>query len=392
MRPAEHDHNKLRLLKAVRRTPSISRIELAAALGLTKGTVTELSAALLRRGVIVEEEAAPGGRGRPRTGLHIAAGAAHALGLFPMFDGTVLVEIIDMTGERIASHRATIGGLGEVGSLAGRLADAVEDAIACAPIARDTLRHVGIVLPGQVDRRAGILHWLPAGGVHDPVAIGPLVEARIGIPVTLDNRATVVARAEHWFGHPGAGDLDNFTLIALLEMGMGGARYADGALQTGYNGMNSEYAHAKVAFDGGRACFCGGTGCLAAYASVAGIVAGLAGQGAANERTIPALFEEAVVQAQAGDAAAKAAFDTAGRALGSAVAGHVNADDPGRVVIATASPDLPALLAPAFEVTLAAQILPALRARTRIAIRPIAPNSLWQGAASLALEQLYRMS
>lgn len=382
----EHDASQVRLLKHVRRAGAISRVELVEASGLSKGTVTELTADLVRRGVLAETPGVAPARGRPRIDLRIVADAAYAAALIPLGDGVVSLDVIDLNGDRVYSERGDLGDPG-IDSLADRAATVIEDAIGRSGVPRHLLRHAAVVLPAQVDRHRGVVHWMPQHGWHEPQAIGPRVAERLGLPVTVDNRASVVARAEHWFGK---GDIaDDFSCIALLERGMGAARYRGGLLQTGAHGMNSEFAHVKVAFEGGRPCFCGGSGCLAAYASVMGILRHARGADA----SLPAAsFDDLVSLARAGEAGAAVLFETAGRALGTAVAGHINENDPGRVLIVVAAAALPELIGPAFHSALAGQTLPTLLPRTGVEFRSIAEEDYWKGAASLALEELYRHS
>jgi predicted NBD/HSP70 family sugar kinase len=382
--PIEQDASRVRLLKHVRRAGAISRVELVEATGLSKGTVTELTAELVRKGVLAELPGVASARGRPRIDLRIVAGAAYAIALIPLSDGQVSLDVIDLNGERVYSEFGDFADSG-LDRLADRAAEVIDAAIGRSGVARSLLRHAAVVLPAQVDRHRGVVHWMPQHGWHEPQAIGPRVAARLGFPVTVDNRASVVARAEHWFGK---GDIaDDFSCIALLERGMGAARYRGGLLQTGTHGMNSEFAHVKVAFEAGRPCFCGGTGCLAAYASVMGILRHAQGEGAALGDV---QFGDLVERARAGEAAAAALFETAGRALGTAVAGHINESDPGRVLIVASAAPLPDLIGPAFRAALAQQTLRTLLPRTSVEFRTIAEEDYWKGAASLALEELYR--
>lgn len=384
----ENDDSTLVLMKHIRRAGMISRVALAQATGLTKGTVTELVARLADQGLLNERVSAPGGRGRPRVDLKIVADAGFAVGLSLSGDDTLSADIIDMNGDRLFSRQHVIESL-NVHSFARHAVDAIEGAIVQSGIDRAHFRHAAIILPGQIDRKNGVVLWLPHSGAHAPVPIAiPITEA-LGFPVTIDNRATVVARAEHWFGQ--GERLDDFSCIALLERGMGGARYRNGQLQTGFNGSNSEIAHVKITFENGRPCFCGASGCLGAYASVGGITRQRATDIGQSEAGFSAQdFATLVADARSGDADAQALFDTAGRALGTAVASHVNDTDPGRVLIVAAKPDLPLLIQTTFHAALREHMLRPLFERTEVEIRTIAETDFWKGAASLALEQLYR--
>nr|WP_251007947.1 ROK family transcriptional regulator [Sphingobium sp. BHU LFT2] len=385
------DYSKLRALKLIRREGALSRVQLAERLDFNRATVTELAAELVRRGLLVEERSAASGRGRPRTHLSIDAGAGYAISLFPLMDGRATVDIIDLKGARIHSHEVTTGPLDDMAALPHLMVDAFEAMLAERVVPRELVRHAAIILPGLVNHRDGIAHWLPSSRVRHDLPLAALVADRIGIPVSLDNRAAAIARAEHWFGTETEGQLDDFTLVALLEVGMNASRYAGGRMQVGYNGMNSEFSHVKVAFEGGRPCYCGSSGCLTTYASVSGIASEFARIGNLSPSSaagLQQLFDEAVRLADATDV--QGLFDTAGKALGTAVSNHVNENDPGRVVITCARSDLLRLIAEPFRRAVDSRILSPIRARTRIDLRLLEEDDYRKGTAALALEGLYR--
>lgn len=383
------DLTRLRLLKLIRRQSGISRTELADRAGLTKSTVTAIVGEMIEAGLIEENVVPAVGRGRPRISLSIAKDRAHALAVFPLPDGTASIDIVNLQGERLFSSTSALGDLTDLVSLPARLTSCIEAAVAASKLDRTSIGGVGVVIPGHVDRHEGVIHWLPPAAPHVPMPLGGKLSKLLGLPVTLENRASILARAEHWFGEDGG--QDDFTLIALMELGMGAARYAGGTLQSGFHGMNSEFGHVKVAFEGGRACHCGGTGCLVTYASAIGIVTstGLAGDLPRDAAAFSASFDRTVEDALRGKTAAVAAFDLAGKALGTAIASHVNEQDPGRVVVQTLHPHHGVLMEPALRKAVSSQILPSLLERTSIRLQPVDEDDIWKGSASLALERIY---
>jgi len=65
MRISDYEWNRLQVLKAIRRSEPVARTDLVKMTGLAGGTITQLTADFVRRGVIMEEKAAPGAPGRP---------------------------------------------------------------------------------------------------------------------------------------------------------------------------------------------------------------------------------------------------------------------------------------------------------------------------------------
>ena len=65
MRISDYELNRLQVLKAIRRSEPVARTDLVKLTGLAGGTITQLTADFVRRGVVIEEKAATGGMGRP---------------------------------------------------------------------------------------------------------------------------------------------------------------------------------------------------------------------------------------------------------------------------------------------------------------------------------------
>lgn len=391
MRLTDQTFNRLKALRTLRREGAISRVELAHRTGLAKGTMTTLADELISKGLLTEDPPLHTSRGRPRINLRIRADAAYAVSLFPLAgDDMASVDIVDMHGNQLYNYVGAFSRLMPAEELPEAIARLVEQCLEGAPLLRPAVKVAAIIIPGQIDQRRGVVHWLPDVGPEAPLPLKEVLEPMIGIPVVVENRATVVARAEHWFGPSETSD--NFSLFALMEWGMSGARYQNGTLQSGYNGMNSEMSHIKIAFEGGRSCFCGGTGCLASYATATAVVLMLAerrGQAAPAEPHSEELFAEAVSSARKGDQAALAVFATAGRALGMAIAGHVNEHDPGRVILSSTRGDFLELIRPAFQATCEREMLPALRRQTVVETIEFARDLAWRGAAAVAIEEVF---
>jgi predicted NBD/HSP70 family sugar kinase len=121
---------------------------------------------------------------------------------------------------------------------------------------------VGIGVPGVVDTRRGTVSHAVNLGMGDPdLPLGGLLEARLGVPVVVENDLSVATLgAAHVLG---AGDD-----VALLALGTGMAAglLLDGRLRRGFRGGAGEIGH-LTHVPGGRPCRCGQLGCFESYAS-----------------------------------------------------------------------------------------------------------------------------
>lgn len=251
---------------------------------------------------------------------------------------------------------------------------------------------IGLGIPGPVEVAAGRVGE-PAHHVPELAgrALGPELAARFDLPVYLDNDVNALALAE-WRWGLGRGVR---SLVALaVGTGIGAGIVLEGRLVRGAAGFGGELGHVPIDFDG-RACWCGGRGCLVVYASGRGIAEAAqarvaAGEGAALLRaaggdphaiTAPLVFAAAAE----GDATAAAVIEEACRALGAMIATVVNGLNPEVVVVTGGvAGSLAALEARILKAAAEYAFAQALAA-TRIAIAPGDKRLTTRGAAALVL-------
>lgn len=224
-----------------------------------------------------------------------------------------------------------------------RDSEAIEDAIADL-VRRLASRHpieaVGVGAAGYVDRDRARVLFAP-NLAWRAVDLKVELEARVDLPVVVENDANAAAWGEFRFG---AGhDVDDLLLVTV-GTGVGGGLVLDGALYRGAFGVGAEIGHLRVVPDG-IVCGCGHHGCLEQYASGSALVRE-ARQMAANG--VPAaapLVDRAgghidhidgpmiTEAARAGDAFALGRLEELGRWLGAGVASLVTVLDPAVVAI-----------------------------------------------------------
>jgi glucokinase len=186
---------------------------------------------------------------------------------------------------------------------------------------------VGVGSAGQVDGERGVIvttgDSLPG---FSGLALCREVAALVGLPVSLENDVSAAALAE---ARLGAGRGARGMLMIMAGTGIGGAMILEGKIYRGVRGLGGEFGHMPLMAYGGRRCPCGRRGCVEAYAAGRAIVATYGAATGAGE--ITAL--EIARRAEAGDRAARQALGRAGRALGRAAAGLVNALNPDVLVL-----------------------------------------------------------
>jgi glucokinase len=143
----------------------------------------------------------------------------------------------------------------------GELADAVIDMIERLRAGRD-IAAVGVAAAGFVDAgRSTLIHAPNIAWRNEPLR--DVLEARLGVPVTIENDANAAGWAEYRFG-AGRG-VDDMVMLTM-GTGVGGAIVLGGELFRGGHGIAAELGHMRFTRDG-LLCGCGQNGCLEQYAS-----------------------------------------------------------------------------------------------------------------------------
>ncbi|HEX3241134.1 MAG TPA: ROK family protein [Solirubrobacterales bacterium] len=198
---------------------------------------------------------------------------------------------------------------------------------------------VGLGIPATIDHETGVA----VAAVNLPLEdlpIRDLVEARIGLPVFVDNDANVAALAEQLYG---AGRGANEMVLLTIGTGIGGGLILGGEVYRGATGAGAELGHTVIDLDGppcqGN---CPGRGCIETLAS--GTALGREAREAAQREPDSALGAmaadgeeidgKAVTElALAGDLIAIGVFDLIGSRLGAALVTFANIFEPKVIVI-----------------------------------------------------------
>ncbi len=309
---------------------------------------------------------------------------------------TTAAGVVTAEGEvLIADHAPTHGG---GPATAGRTIVALVQSVLDRAATRGLRPSgIGVGVPGIVDPESGRLgDEAPHAADLQGQPLGAQLTERFGLPAFVDNDVNAHALAEYAFGH-GRGARSIVVLAAGTGFGTG--IVLDGHLVRGAQGFGGEFGHAPVKFDG-RSCWCGGRGCLAAYASGRGIAE------AARERArveqggellrlaggdVAAITAPLVFQAAAsGDRLAAEVVDEACRALGAAIAVIVNGLNPEVVVITGGVAAAYAALEKRILAAAAEHAFARALAHTKVSIVPADKRHTMRGAAALVFYETRR--
>ncbi len=307
------------MIEALFRRPGSSRTQVGHDAGLSRPTVTAVldeleSAGILEQGPVADE---PRSAGRPPIRVRLAPRAAFAIGL-DFGHRHIRAALCDLSGQPVADDWSEAEVDGAPAASLDLAHELVRGLLATADVDPADVIGVGMGLAAPVDAESGTAYVegiLPGWSGMRPAAE---MEARLELPVRLENDANVGALGEHRFGAArGARDMAYVRLSAGIGLGL----ILNGAPYRGRLGIAGELGHVR-AVAGGAPCRCGNRGCLETVASAAAVADALG-------VTVPRALE----LVRAGDTGAVAAVASAGTEVGAAIASVVNVLNPELVVI-----------------------------------------------------------
>lgn len=381
--------NQFTILNEIRKAGRISRVEIADRTGQSRASVTNVTAGLIKQGLIVETASdGPSTRGRRRIMLALNPDAAYVVGVkisafqisFAVVDFQAGVKSSTIVPVRTAERTEAF--------VAEIIEEGVRHCVAEAKLSMDEISGVGIGIPGFVDANTGTCHWTPLYE-RGNISLKDLLRARFGVDIYIENDANAVTVGEQWFGL-GMG-LDNF-IVVTIEHGVGMGIVIEDNLYRGSTGIGAEVGH-MVLVPGGEPCRCGKNGCIEAYVSDISIVR-RARDILSRRKEVEVNLDTLTIQdvtemAREGDAALRKLFREGGELLGLGLAGLVQIFNPQRIIITGEGVRSDKML---FEPMLrtAKNLNPEMAAATEIVTQKWADDDWARGAAGFVLSELYR--
>lgn len=367
----------------------MSRADLAKETGLTKATLSLLSALLLDNDIVREgEPVANASFGRPSKPLTICGGSIAGIGLQINTDGYGCLAL-DLNGDTLDRQWVDEDMTGaDPTEIFARL-DAMTFPLE-RRLRRKGCRIVGsgLALPGIV---ADDMRLLVARNLGwENVELGRFNVVR-RLDVVAGNEAMMAAIAQI----PGYATVradflnvvnrtDSFIYLST-DIGIGGAVVRDGAVVTGSHGFAGEIGHVSVAMDG-PLCRCGRRGCLEVFAGRRALVeaAGIAqGDEAAGSKAIEVFLN----RWKSGEPVVAAVMDRAVDALVSAIASAVNLADVDTVLLGGLWSHFGDELGNVLEGRLRSEILGYPAIGIRVFVPPVAEHPSLYGAAEMGLRR-----
>lgn len=357
----------------------MSRADIARHTGLTSAAVTKVVTPLTEAGFLGERGPHQlGALGRPASLVEVCADAAFFCG-FKIVSGEVIGVLVDLAGQVRATGKRPLQSSG-VDEVVDDIAELSEELTTDVSQAQEHLRYVAVGVSGDVDSSSGLVSYSPFLGWRG-VPLAQRIQLRTGVPALVENDVRALTAGEHWFG---AGHGVGSFVVVTIGAGIGCAVCVNGRILSGAHGVSGELGHVPVA-DRGRACYCGGHGCVETVASTTSLLRDASAAAGEPVTTLPDAVRLASSDGAAAEAV-RAVFAEAGRVIGLAIASVVNLVGPERVVLT--GDGLAALdqIENGIRAALATQAY-GHAIHSELVIRPLDFDAWAHGAATLALQR-----
>jgi predicted NBD/HSP70 family sugar kinase len=321
--------NRESLIKLLGQRVVMSRGQMADETGLTSAAISRITREMLEAGILIETEGEKtlGRVGRRETLLSINPAGAFVLAV-SLTANRRSITLANALGEVVAAQTCDdldpIDPLEFLDALAARAKALIYD----ADFNRSRLLGVGVSAAISTGARpAGSPDAITSNPLGwSDVPVGPRLSAALGLPVRVEHRASAILRAE-LKQRPEASDI----YLVNVALGIGVSAYLDGRfIATGSSGFGS-LSHFRVPGDE-TPCDCGRRGCLEVTAAGRAIV------GKLETKNIPLAqqsqkLNDAVLAAEASDAAIREEFREAGRLLGVGVDAVIALFNPKTIIL-----------------------------------------------------------
>lgn len=279
-----HRQNRTLILRSILQQPGLSRANLSELTGLTPASITNITAALLKGGWIVEDGYTdqPRGVGRPSIGIRVSRGR-HYVGGVHVQRRLLSVGLVELDGTVRAQLQAPLDDHPDPKETAQGIVELLRQVIGQVTPAK--LVGIGVGASGIIDYPRSIIKTAARYGWTD-VPVGEWIAEAMGVPVVVDNNARGMALAEHLMGRE-----RRARWLVFLYAGQGTAAgiWTDGDVLRGAQGVAGEIGHTTLDMNGER-CWCGNIGCLELSLSESAIRQTLGGSPA---ESLAALFVKA---------------------------------------------------------------------------------------------------
>lgn len=379
--PSRQTHEQ-RILATLRSRGSMRRGDLAAAVGISRTTLSEVASGLLDRGAItVVSTDAPSrsGSGRPAQMLALDPRSGQYIGI-DFAHGHVRAAVADAAHEILASGLKEYSPETPWNARVQAAFDLLDEFGAREGVTYGVVQGIGIGVAGPYSALWRAEHAsAPDKAENARGLVSRAFTERFGVVPQVDNNTRFAAFGEAVLGDtPAVQDL----LYLRVADGIGGGLVVGGRLVSGSRGIAGELGHV-TAVPGGERCRCGKAGCLETVASAPSIFAECTARGTEVRE-----LSDLVRALERADPKVEDVLREAGAAVGRVLATAVLALNPSEIVIGGPLARVADIFVQQIASTVTFEVHPILDPRPAIRVAQLGD----EGAALGAIAALFRQS
>lgn len=322
--------NKRVILDMFLTNEAVSRTGLSEASGLAMPTVMRIVDGFIADGLVMEAGKGDSCGGRKPVVLTLNPETYYFLGTDVSRECRSIVA--DIHGEIIGKAQCIMDYEQDKEGITGQIRQNMRSAIEKSGVDPKKIVYSGIGVPGANFK------FLPEHNLFfnfwSDISRAELKERLdIGYPTLLENVGRLGAVAELKFGL--GRQLKDFLYI-FVDEGVNVGVVINGKLETGYNGIGSEFGHTTINF-AGQPCYCGSRGCVEAYCSREALIreykSNLLDEGLLTRANKQIEFFDLLCAVDGGNKAAEEAVKQAGTALGIGIGNLINLYNPEAIIM-----------------------------------------------------------
>jgi glucokinase-like ROK family protein len=255
--------NKCEVLRLIRRSGTISRVDIVNISGLTPPTVSRIVNNLVNDEKLVSYlGTGESNGGRPPVMVQFNGKQNYIIGL-DLGATTIRGVLSDLEANHLMEIQVTTDIGKGYNAIMDQLGDLVERLLNRRDINKDNVKGIGIGIAGLVNRKSGIVDFSPNFEWNN-ADVRKSLQERLSLPFIYDNSTRLMALGELEYGE--GSKYDNFVVINV-GYGIAAGIVVDGIPIKGSAGYAGEFGHIIVDSKSDVRCKCGAMGCLEALAS-----------------------------------------------------------------------------------------------------------------------------
>jgi predicted NBD/HSP70 family sugar kinase len=235
--------NFARILSLLRHYPRLTRAEIARRTGLTRSTITVITAELIDAGLVREgkETASTPEGGRPGVELELDPEGAFFIGV-AIGDENIRVVELNLAAQVTRRVQAAITDTHPT-PITQQLIELIQQVWQANPQSKARSRGIGITVPGSLNREGLILRAPRLGWKN--VNLRTYLNLHLDVPVFVENDANAGALVEMYLSES---RLQHSLLYLMLEVGVGAGMVLNNRLLRGAGGTASEVREMMIDF------------------------------------------------------------------------------------------------------------------------------------------------